>query len=313
MSHSQQNTKKILFIAGTGRNGGTLLDRILGQINGYTSLGEFRFVWDKGILKNELCNCGNPFKQCPFWIQVFETAFGGFDSNMAEWMLSEIRHTDKSRYLPYFLSPLKPSTWRKNVEHYVQTLEKLFSAIYTVSQSTVLIDSSKFAGYGMILGSIPEVELHVVHLIRDSRATAHSWMKQVKKPESWEADQYMKRYHPLISTAQWMYRNEFALALKSVAKSYHQLRYEDFSSTPQTAVQEICNTLGYPNVNLPFISSNTVLLKKTHTQSGNPGRFREGEIAIKKHDEWRAHMPRKYKTLVTTVSFPSLIQFGYKL
>ena len=61
----------VLFVAGFGRNGGTLLDRVLGSVDGFCSLGEFRFVWQKGVVRNELCNCGVPFRDCPFWTAVF--------------------------------------------------------------------------------------------------------------------------------------------------------------------------------------------------------------------------------------------------
>ncbi len=43
---SQVKTERVLFIAGPGRSGSTLLDLLLGQIDGFTSTGELRLIWN---------------------------------------------------------------------------------------------------------------------------------------------------------------------------------------------------------------------------------------------------------------------------
>ena len=49
------------------------------QIDGFASFGELRHIWERSFLGNQLCGCGRPFRQCPFWTEVAEVAFGGFD------------------------------------------------------------------------------------------------------------------------------------------------------------------------------------------------------------------------------------------
>lgn len=69
---------KVLFIGGYGRSGSTLLDRMLGQMEGFFSAGELRYIWDRSFAENQLCGCGKPFKKCAFWSTVIdETSFDG--------------------------------------------------------------------------------------------------------------------------------------------------------------------------------------------------------------------------------------------
>src|SRR5690349_9977109 len=68
----------VLAIGGWGRCGGTLLDMLLGEIDGFVSAGEVREIWLRGCVENRPCGCGLPFAACPFWSQVGKEAFGGW-------------------------------------------------------------------------------------------------------------------------------------------------------------------------------------------------------------------------------------------
>ena len=61
---------RILYVSGAGRSGSTLLELMLGQINGFTAAGELRHFWERGVLKNQLCSCGRHFDDCSFWQEV---------------------------------------------------------------------------------------------------------------------------------------------------------------------------------------------------------------------------------------------------
>src|SRR4051794_15439538 len=72
-------TIKVLYIGGYGRSGSTLLVQLLGQIEGFHSVGEMWNIWQQCFTENQLCGCGKPFHECPFWSAVVEEAFGGFE------------------------------------------------------------------------------------------------------------------------------------------------------------------------------------------------------------------------------------------
>ena len=40
----------VLYIAGSGRSGSTVLGRILGRVEGFGAVGELRYVWERRIL-----------------------------------------------------------------------------------------------------------------------------------------------------------------------------------------------------------------------------------------------------------------------
>ena len=68
---------KVLYIAGSGRSGSTILDNILGELDGFVSAGEVRFLWERGMRDDRTCACGEPFSSCPFWGDVLTRAYGG--------------------------------------------------------------------------------------------------------------------------------------------------------------------------------------------------------------------------------------------
>ncbi len=67
---------KVLLIAGASRGGSTLIDRLLGQLDGFQSTGELAHIWRRGLLKNQRCGCGVPFRKCRFWRDVLECGAG---------------------------------------------------------------------------------------------------------------------------------------------------------------------------------------------------------------------------------------------
>src|SRR3989442_14068903 len=68
---------RVLYIGGWGRSGSTLLDRMLGQVPGFFSLGEVREIWQSGLTENRPCGCGAPFPDCVLWTAVRQEAYGG--------------------------------------------------------------------------------------------------------------------------------------------------------------------------------------------------------------------------------------------
>src|SRR5216683_3159286 len=75
---NQQSTPRVrvLYIAGTGRSGSTLLANTLGQVKGVFNAGEIRYLWQRGMLENRLCGCSRHFMDCPFWQEVVREALG---------------------------------------------------------------------------------------------------------------------------------------------------------------------------------------------------------------------------------------------
>src|SRR5438270_11044874 len=91
---------KVLYLAGTGRSGSTLLARILDRNDGVFAAGELRYFWQRGLLEDRLCGCGEPFSRCPFWSEVMERAFAGEDALDAQGVVAHHPALARLRPIP---------------------------------------------------------------------------------------------------------------------------------------------------------------------------------------------------------------------
>ncbi len=298
---------KVLYIAGSGRSGSTILQSILGQIEGFSAIGELCYVW--GCF-DAPCECGILLQECDTWKAVVGEAFGGMDHID----ISKMYHLAKSfriQHLPFVLIPHIRQKHMSRLREYLDNLEKLYRAIHSITGSRVIVDSSKSAAYGYLLRLIPAIELYVVHLIRDSRATAYSWTrKKLFRPNT---TYYMARHHPARSSWQWNARNITAeVYLRQTPARYMQLRYEDFVDNPQESINRVLDLLGETDVHLPFVAEHTVEINKiNHSVFGNLVRFQTGAVELEVDQEWKTKMKRAHKIAVTALTWPLLLKYGY--
>jgi hypothetical protein len=287
---------KVLFIGGYGRSGSTLLDRVLGQIPGFFSVGELRHVFQEGFIENRRCGCGDPFLECEFWRAVTERAFG----DLGEGEMARIA-AGKERVDQWWLAPLlgwnvgTPGQ-RREVERYREVIRRLYEAIAAESGAAVLIDSSKDVSHGYALRGLgDDIDLYVLHLIRDARAVAWSWQRRKYNPGSGTD---MDRHSLLRTSAEWSLINALTRLHRPTGARYSTLHYGDFTADPCAAVDGVLGFLGERGRPNPICPDATVHLRANHTAAGNPNRFRQGEIEIVPDEEWREAMPPADRLLV---------------
>jgi hypothetical protein len=156
------------------------------------------------------------------------------------------------------------------------------------------------------------VDLFVVHLVRDPRATAFSWSRKKAAPD--RKDGSMQRQSASKSAALWAVWNWTAKKLFSPdATRYMLVRYEDLLASPKAVVGRIAAFVGEEDSDLPFIDDRTVALAPTHSVAGNPSRFQTGSVQMKIDDAWRSNMRRSRRAVVTTITWPLLRSFGYAI
>ncbi len=304
---------KVLYIGGCSRSGSTLLESMLGQVDGFLATGEMWHIWSRSFTENQLCSCGQPFRQCDFWQQVTEAAFGGMDRIDPAEMMALKASVLSPRHVPLLLAPwLQRPSYRTRLQAYEDVICRLYRAIQKVSGCRVIVDSSKFPHYAMLLGQIPDIDLSVVHLVRDSRATAYSWQRKRVRPEVHWKSSYMDGHGPLGAVFEWSSMNVLLQGLKRSAPGYCMIRYEDFVSHPRETLDEILDFIHEDAGNLDFfVGNHAVRLKPTHTVSGNPARFKSGEVKIAADGEWQEKMARGQKLAVTALTLPLLLNYGY--
>lgn len=163
-----------------------------------------------------------------------------------------------------------------------------------------------------MLNEIPNIDLRIVHIVRDNRAVAYSWQRKKVKPEIHWQTAYMTRYTVTTSAVKWNLMNAFLPPLKYTHAKYTVVRYEDIVTNPHAALLRIARHLGEDWSGLNTLGDeHSMQLGIDHSVAGNPNRFQHGVINIRPDTEWQQHMVQRDKYLVTVLTWPLLLRYGY--
>lgn len=297
---------KVIYIAGEVRSGTTIIDRILGTIDGATSFCEVREIWRAGFLMNHRCSCGEPVKECGFWNSVRAKAVP--DETDIERVIQLQNTVDRARFFLHVYTRFHGSAFGEKLERYKGHLWQLYTALSEFSCDSVLIDSSKVPTTSLILNDIPGIEVYVVHVVRDLRAVVYALQKQ---KFSSQYDGFMPRWRPLEAITAWMIHNaECDLLARRLP--YVRVSYEDFARQPRKVLQGVVEKISpVAAARLPFLDENSIELQALHTVSGNPHRFSSGRVSIELDDEWRTNLAPGTRRLATSLGYPLLSKYGY--
>jgi hypothetical protein len=311
---------RVVFIGGSGRTGSTLVERLLGTLPGVCNVGEVVHLWERGLLRGERCGCGVPLPRCPFWGEVGEVAFGGWDSFDAAEFLALKQSVDRNRFIPRLLADgdsarlFTGGDTRRNATEYAAIYARLYRAVQQVSGCAVTVDASKHASLAFCLRTEPAIDLRVIHLVRDPRAVAYSWTRRVRRPEAAEAvaasNKYMATFSPARSAMRWNVLNLGFHLLAARGTPTRLMRYEDFIAAPVAGMRELAEFAAV-EPELSFMTDTGAELGPTHTAGGNPMRFSAGQIEFRRDDAWRSRLRPDARALVATLTFPLLARYGY--
>ena len=305
---------RVLYVAGWGRSGSTLLDRMLGQVPSVFSAGELRDVWLRGVIEDRLCGCGERFHACDVWSKIGQEAFGGWDAVDVEAVHDLRVRLDRPWSPPRVLTSRLSPALDGDVQRYVDHLSALYRAIADVSGARVIVDSSKIPTYALLLRRIPGIDLRVLHLVRDSRGVVFSWQKQVVRPDGRGTDE-MIRYGAAGASARYVFYNGLTHGLRAMRIPVRFLRYEDLIVRPRAHVRDVLSFAGIRSTDdeLSFLGDHEVDLAPNHTVDGNPMRLRAGTVPLRLDDAWRRDMDRRTRATVTALTAPMLAAYGYEV
>jgi hypothetical protein len=295
----------VLFISGLGRSGSTLLELLLGGLPGVVAVGEVKHLWERGLRDNDLCGCGAPFHECPFWRDVGEQAFGGWNRVDPAAAIRAARAADRHRRLAGTLRVRRGSP----LERYGETLERLFHVIRDVSGAEVVVDSSKDPPHGFVLRTLSGLDVRAVHLIRDSRGVTFSWSKAVARPDAANGAM-MSRMSAAQAGLMWVDANLLTEALGGLGVPLVRVRYEDLVADPRAELRRIAAFAGL-SATAVAVPGQATSDASRHGIGGNPIRFRPGQPTVRADDEWLRRMRPGDRRVVTGLTAVLLRRYGY--
>ena len=300
---------RVLFIAGWGRSGSTVLGNILGEADGAVSVGELNGYWRMRSNRARMCGCGLPHVACPFWSRVVEALRDRRNGEPAH--VLPVRQRELGFWPLVAKAVTQPSAQPWASSQYPSILADLYQAVAQVAGATVIVDGSKYPGDALMALAAPGISTYLVQLVRDPRGTAWSWMrpKAIGPGES----AVMDFRGPMQSSWKWLTHNLATELFSRFAEAgkYRRLRYEDFAAQPRETTLELARWVGVDSQSLPWMSARSVRLGRNHTALGNPDRFKYGETEILPDNRWRAQMATRFQATSSLLTLPLLLRYGY--
>lgn len=227
---------EIIYIAGNGRSGSTLLDILLGNMSGHFSIGELSFFSSNGLIDDEYCSCGARVNSCTFWKPVADA-----------WDL--VRVLDIKEYNKVYLGNFHNRSILRliknlvfpgsNFKQFLADTKELYRIIGEQCNGKILIESSKNP-YRLLIFKKLGFNVKVVHLVRELEGVLDSNKKILEKdPEKGvekELGQSSAYYIiPLFVTINFL--------CKWFSSGYQRIliRYENLMENTEEELSKICS------------------------------------------------------------------------
>lgn len=288
----------VLYVTGWCRSGSTVLGNVLAEVPGVFHTGELRYLWQNGVLgtgSNRRCGCGADLTDCPLWSKVLRAGcpdgrdLAAHAADVVGWQSGcRTRHTRRVLRRP------PANGWP-------DTLAATYRAIAAETGASLIVDSSKYASDAALLGHLDGIRAVSVHLVRDPRGVALSWLR----PKD-----YTGRRGALNSTWYWLGFNAAAEAVTRAGTGL-RIRYEDLTADPRGAVAQVLALVGRDAAENPVGADGAVELGANHTVTGNPNRFERGTTRLAEDRRWHSGLSRPRRIATTVMALPQLHRYGY--
>jgi Sulfotransferase family len=296
---------RVLYITGMMRCGSTMIGNVLNEAERTLHIGELHFLWRNGILHegtNTSCGCGEILTDCPLWSKVLSAEVAA-DRHVAAGVEAVQATRLRARHtLARLTESIGPRRTPPDVRWVTGVTAELYRAAAGSAGAEVVVDSSKYPAEAAALLGRDDLDVRVLHVVRDARATTHSYRKDKS---------YVARMSAARSTGYWTAVNAASDLLALAGRDrYLRVRHEDFAARPAEIIDEVMAFAGITAPN-PVDAGGTVELGVNHTVTGNPDRFHHGRVLIRSDGRWRTELGWKPRAFTTAASAPQLLRYGY--
>ncbi|NBB91748.1 MAG: hypothetical protein GVY32_01095 [Gammaproteobacteria bacterium] len=273
---------RVLFIGGCGRSGSTLLSVFLNAHPGMVSVGELKFL-PEWIARDAPCTCGRPVSACEFWRDIAAGLAGRRRAESGESGESATRLGDEE-------------------------LSEVIEAVRDRTGCRVIVDSSKTVADLDRLKRREDIDLYVIHLVRDGRGYLRSRTKPVKhstvRPEVQEPVSAVKAIGRWLATNLEYSRQDARLPPDRLMR----VRYEDFVRDPESELARICGFVG--------LEFDPAMLEDgmhdCHDIGGNGWRYAQSSaIRLELDESWRRRLSPWQKLLFAVGASWLNRRYGY--
>jgi len=304
----------VIFIGGHGRSGTTIVDRVLSKLTAGFSVGEVHRFWHYGLTQGWRCSCGDVLRNCDFWSTVLPQVFS--KTGYSEQDVLEMWNTVARPWSLIFLRypSIRPPLFRSRLANYRIFLSTFYRAVAEQARTNTVVDSSGSPLHGYVLSDLEDVNVQMLHLIRDVRAVAFS--NQRSKPDpSHPSPDGTTATKPVVRVAlTWLLYNDILERLDDHFSTGLCAKYEHIFSSPRSRLYRLARRLtdAGPLREDVFDSTRTVELDSHHSGQGNPSRYQTGEVTLKVDSEWKTKMSFAETRLLKTICYPKLKKYGYE-
>lgn len=302
------------YVVATGYSGTTLLSMLLDSHPRIVSIGEVDNVIPNDLRATAtdayLCSCGQPIRRCGFFERLrarcleqgvtldlhdFQTGLGGSWPRLARRMAFGATHRAVwlERGRDALLARLPPH--RRHVERILERNIAIARAALEVSGKDVFLDTSKTIARVPHLHRHREIDLRVVHVVRDARAFTFSALRHGTRRGAAEAARAWKRTHAAAGRLREVVGEE----------RYLRFRWEDFCARPAAVLDELCGFLGVEPEELVGCVND-----RPHHVIGN--RMRLAPVRpIRADERWQATLTPEQRAACERIAGGLNRRFGY--
>lgn len=302
---------KVLYIAGYGRSGSTILDMTFSMQNNAIGVGELTHIFQH-YTENQRCSCQQPYARCSFWSRVMEqwqAQLPGISLAEAAMITTNVQKRF-GRYRTH-ITPDRESDFVK----YGKIWHTLFTRIAQEANAGLVVDSTK-STRGVTyrptaLKQAAGLDVMILHLVRDPRAVMYSYLRGNNiLLEQGEAT--VKRGGAYRMLASWIFTNAAATYVaRQAGLPYLRMRYETFVTNPVDAIGQISAKFDLDLSDLQNKLRSAYPIQHDHGVAGNRVR-RQGIQKLQDDQEWQTELQPGLRKLAL-VALPLIKVYGYPL
>jgi hypothetical protein len=201
----------------------------------------------------------------------------------------------------------------KRIRIILEERRQFYRSICSFANAECIVDSGKEVTFGAMMTRLDSIDFSTIHLVRDPRGVAFSWLKRVRS-DSEPRD--MPRSPAAKTARRWVSSNLFVqLSLRMLSAAYIRVRYEDLVTHPDDIACKIIHATSHPATPNGRMHNRVQCPHGHHLVGSNPGvrRHLGSDLRLTLDDEWRTHLPRAQQWLVTAVCSSLMAVYGYPL